>query len=399
MALTDMQIRKAKPVEKPRKLSDGGGLYVEVAPSGSRLWRLGYRFDGKQKLLALGRYPDVGLAEARAKRDAARKLLADGIDPSHQAKLDRIREKTVRANTFGSIADELLVKDRREGKAPATLKKKTWLVDAVRPELGDRPVSEISAAEVLVPLRRIENAGTYEKAMRARGVIGEVFRYAIATARAENDPTFALRGALTKHQVSHRPAITEWRDFADQVRRVWSYPGSAVVRAALRLQVHLYPRPVELRFMEWEHIDFEKRSWVIPGKIAKMRREIEKPLSPPVVDLLREHQQLTGRGRLVFPGARSWTRPISENTLNGALRRLGYDQSQSTSHGFRASASTFLNESGLWREDVIEFELGHEERSDSRRPYNRAKYWNERQDMAVWWSGRIQSILEGESGP
>ncbi len=386
MALTDTFIKALKPGSAPKKHSDGAGLHLLLTVQGSKLWRLAYRFGSKQKLLALGTYPAVSLQDARRKRDDAKKLLANGTDPAHQTKLERINKQMARAETFGGIADEFLTKVEREGKAAATMVKKRWLVDLARPDLGLRPISEITATEILASLRKVESKGNYETARRMRSTIGQVFRYAIATARAENDPTFGLRGALTAPTITHRAAITNRKAFGGLLRAIWNYDGMPETRMALKLMSLLYPRPGELRQAEWKEFDLEKAIWAIPAARMKMRREHRKPLSSQTIIILQELKKLTGDGVLVFPAITSRFRPMSENTLNGALRRLGFTNSEATSHGFRASASSLLNESGQWSSDAIEAELAHVGADEVRRAYHRAIYWDERVKMAEWWS-------------
>jgi len=393
MPLTDTKLRSLKPSGKPTKHSDAGGLFVLVTPQGSKLWRLAYRFGGKQKTLSFGSYPIVTLAEARDKRDKAKRLLAENIDPSQQAKLEKINRQVSSANSFNAVADELIAKAEREGKAEATLIKKQWLLGFARRHFGDRPIAEITALEILVPLREVEAAGNYETARRLRATIGQVFRYAISTARAENDPTFGLRGALITPTVKHRAAITDREKFAGLVCAIWGYDGTPETCAALKLMCLLYPRPGELRQAEWSEFDFDKATWTIPAHRAKMRREHRKPLPHAAIEILLDLRRLTGNRALVFPSIRSPQRPISENTLNGALRRLGYTQGEATAHGFRASASSLLNESGKWHPDAIEAELGHLGADQVRRAYHRAAYWDERVRMAEWWADEITAIL------
>lgn len=282
-------------------------------------------------------------------------------------------------------------KTERDGRADATLTKKRWLISLARADLGHRPIADITAADVLVPLRRVEGLGNYETARRLRAVIGQVFRYAIATARAENDPTFGLRGALTTPTVTHRAAVTDWKAFAGLLRAIWDYEGAPETRAALKLMALLYPRPGELRFAEWSEFDLDRGVWTIPAARAKMRREHRKPLSPAAIEVLTELRNHTGNRRLAFPSIQTAERPMSENTLNAALRRLGYTGSEATAHGFRATASSLLNESGKWSADAIEAELGHVGADQVRRAYHRALYWDERAKMADWWADAVEA--------
>jgi len=399
MPLTDTQIKGLRPLQSPTKHSDGGGLHLLVSPTGGKLWRWSYRFGGKQKTLAFGAYPAISLAEARLKRADAKKLLANGVDPAQQAKIEKTNRLVANTNTFAAIADEFLAKVEREGKADATLTKKRWLLGIAKADLGDRPIAEISASEVLAPLRAVEAQGNYETARRLRAVIGQVFRYAIATARAENDPTFGLKGALTTPVVTHRAALTDRKAFGGLLRAVWSYEGMAETRAALQLMALLYPRPGELRQAEWSEFDLDGGVWTMPATRMKMRREHKKPLPAAAVTILRELHGLTGRGRLVFPSVQSSLRPMSENTLNSALRRMGFSSAEASAHGFRATASTLLNESGMWQADAIEAELAHVGADEVRRAYHRALYWDERVKMAAWWADeieRLRTVLAGE---
>ncbi|MBB4194060.1 integrase [Rhizobium aethiopicum] len=392
MALTDVQVRNLKGQPVAKKYSDAGGLHLLVTPGGSKLWRMQYRFHNKQRTLAFGAYPAVSLADARKRRDEAKKHLAAGLDPSHQAKIEKIVSRTSNGTTFTVIADEFLAKVKREGKATATVAKKEWLVGLARGDLGKRPISEITAAEILVPLRKVEADGNYETARRLRSTIGQVFRYAVATGRAANDPTGALKGALIAPTVTHRAAATERDSFAGLLRAIWAYDGMPETRAALKLMAILYPRPGELRQAEWSEFDLDKREWIIPSERAKMRREHRKPLPDQAVAILKEVHKLTGDGPRVFPAVHTRQRPMSENTLNGALRRLGFSSDEMTSHGFRATASTLLNESGKWPADAIEAELAHAGADLVRRAYHRALYWDERVRMAKWWADEIDAL-------
>lgn len=393
MPLNDRQINNLKTSEKAQKLSDGGGLYIHLTPQGAKLWRMAYRFNGSQKLLSFGAYPTVGLSEARHKRETAKKLLASDIDPAFQSKQDKIARQAVGQNTFAIVSESFLNKNEREGKADATLIKKRWLISLALPDLGRRPISEITAAEILVPLKKIEVMGNYETAKRLRAVIGQVFRYAISTAIATNDPTYGLKGALVSPRVTHRAAVTNWDGFTGLLRAIWQYEGTIETRAALRLIALLYPRPSELRQAEWSEFDLANAVWTIPEIRTKMRRVHKKPLPPLAVIILRDLQNHTGNRRLVFPCTQYAERPLSENTMNAALRRLGYSNTEMTSHGFRASASTLLNESGLWNADAIEAELGHAGADEVRRAYHRALYWEERIKMTDWWASKIDAML------
>lgn len=396
LALTDTRIRNLKSGDKSFKEADGGGLYVFITPSGSKLWRLRYRFDGKEKVLAFGSYPEISLARARELRLEAKSLLAEGVDPSAHKKAAKAEQVAKTENTFAKIAAELLEKQKKERLAETTLSKKSWLLEMAVSDFGDLPITEIDAPTILKTLRKVEKAGNYETAKRLRSTIGQVFRYAIATARAVNDPTFGLRGALIAPKVKHMAAATTKEDFAAVVRAIWEYrDGAPATRAALKLLALLYPRPGELRLSLWDEFDLERATWTIPAERAKMRREHVKPLPALAIDVLQVLRAETGSNYRVFPSAISRDKPISENTLNQALRRMGFEKHQHTSHGFRSSASTLLNESGRWDQDAIEAELAHVGTNEVRRAYHRALYWDERVRMAEWWSSEVQSFLEG----
>jgi len=379
-------------IGKTLKLSDGGGLQLWVQPSGSKLWNLAYRFAGKQRKLAIGSYPAIGLKEARAKRDEAKKLLASGFDPSQQKRLGKLASANKRADTFEAVSQEILEKKRREQKSETTVAKAKWLFSLVAPVLGPRPIAEITAAEILPLLRQVEAGSRYETARRLRAMIGHAFRFAVATGRANGDPTSALRGALTAPTVQHRAAIVEPARFGALLRAIDDYDGTPVARLALRLLALTFTRPGELRLATWNEFDFEAGIWTIPGHRMKMRRPHRIPLARQTIALLKELRTLTGQCELLFPGVRSASRPLSENTLNAALRRLGYDKNDMSSHGFRAAASSLLNECGKWNADAIEAQLAHVETSAVRKAYARAEYWAERVEMMAYWADRLDEL-------
>ena len=306
-----------------------------------------------------------------------------------KAKARKEEQRALTEHTFAAIAAEMLAKGAKEGLAETTLSKKQWLIDTANADLGSKPITTIAASDVLVPLRKVEALGNYESARRLRAVISQVFRYAIATARADTDPTFGLRGALITPTVTHRAAITTAKAFAGLVRAVWAYEGALESQAALKLLVLLYPRPGELRLATWTEFDLDAATWTVPAVRTKMRREHIKPLAPLAVEILRDLKRHTGNYELAFPSQLSPGKPISENTLNGALRRMGFTKDEHTSHGFRASASSLLNESGKWSADAIEAELAHIGADQVRKAYHRARYWDERVRMADWWAEQI----------
>ena len=391
--LNDTRIRTTKPCKRPIKLSDSGGLYLLIAPHGSKLWRLAYRFGGKQKTHAIGAYPTSTLKAARDKREEAKRLLANGIDPSAQRRLDKQIKST--GNTFKAIAEEVLAKLEKEGRANVTLTKKRWLLDFAYPAFGDRPIAEITALEVLSVLRQVEGRGRYETARRLRSTCGTIFRYAIATGRAERDPSADLRGALTSPKANHRAAIVDPAGIGAMLRAIDGYDGLPITKAALRLAPLVFVRPGELRHAEWAEFDLAAAEWRIPPAKMKMRRAHRVPLSRQSINVLRDLQPISGGGRFLFPSIRSTVRPMSENTLNAALRRLGYGTDEMTAHGFRAMASTRLNEMGGWNPDAIERQLAHQEQDDTRRAYiHAAEYWPERVKMMQAWADYLDELRE-----
>jgi integrase len=392
MPLSAVAVSKAKPREKPYKLSDEKGLFLLVTPKGRRYWRFKYRFDGKEKILAFGVYPDVSLADAREKRDVARKVVAAGQDPAANKKRVEAEKRVRFLETFSIIADEWLDRLEKEGRSASTLSKLRWLTDFARPALGDRPIAEITAPELLEVLRKVEARGRYETANRLRSTFGTIFRYAIATSRAQRDVAYDLRGALITPKVSHRSAITDPKEVGALLRAIEGHEGQPAVRHGLRLLPHVFVRPGELRLAQWQEFDLEGRLWTIPADRTKMRRPHRVPLSSQVVAILLELEAITGDGRLLFPSILSAERAISDNTMNAALRRLGYDKSQMTAHGFRAMASTLLNETGKWHPDAIERQLGHVEGNDVRRAYARGEHWEERVRMMQFWSDYLDQL-------
>ncbi|MGJ5155349.1 tyrosine-type recombinase/integrase [Bradyrhizobium sp. HKCCYLR1023] len=392
---TDTYFRHLKPAEKDYKRSDDGGLFMLVTTTGSKLWRFAYRYDGKQKLLAIGPYPIVSLVDARAKRDDAKRLLAADIDPSVERKAERRQARIARANTFEAVAKELMEKFEAEGDAPTTLKKKQWLLDFANQEFGKRPIAELKAPEILDALRKIEKRGRHETATRARSTVGAVFRFAIATGRAERDPTADLRGALVTPKVTHRATIVEPHAVGALLRAIDGFEGQAVTRYALRLAPLMFVRPGELRKAEWVEFNMEAAEWRIPAAKMKMRRPHRVPLAPQTLATLEELRELTGGSKLLFPSVRSWHRPISDNTLNAALRRLGYDKTEITVHGLRSTASVLLNESGKWHADAIERQLAHQEANEIRGAYTHAaEFWQERVRMMRWWADELDRMKE-----
>jgi integrase len=399
--LTDAAIKNAKPSERLAILSDGGGLQLWVTPKGAKLWNVAYRFGGKRKRLAIGAYgkapAGVPLEAARKQRDEAKGLLRQGIDTSTHKQHIKAAQAEALANTFGLVAEELVAKKRREGVASATADKAEWLLGIAKTELGVFPVSAITAAQVLKVLQPLEAAGKLETARRLRAIIGAVFRFAIATARADIDPTQALKGAIASPKPQHRPAITDPVALGGLLRAIDGFQGQPTTKAALQLVALLACRPGELRHARWSEFDLEGRVWNIPAERMKMRRAHRVPLPAQTIEILRALHAVTGQGvgGLVFPGLRSVTRPISENTLNAALRRIGYSQDEMVSHGFRSTFSTLANESGKWSVNAIEAALAHIEPNAVRRAYARGDYWDERVKLMTWWADYLDTLRQG----
>ncbi len=395
MPLTAVAIKAAKGRAKPYKLTDTGGLYLHVKPSGSRSWKMNYRHLGKQKTLSFGVWPDVGLADAREQRDAARKILARGDDPGERLKLDRIAATVAASNSFKAVADEWLNKVKREGRSAATMKKLHWLLNFINAAIGKRPIAAISAHELLLMLRKMEGKGRYETAKRLRSTCSQVFRYAIATARAERDVAADLRGALIAPQPIHRAAITAAAGAGGLLRAIEGFEGFPNTKAALRLLPHVFVRPGELRHAEWADFDVEKALWTIPPHKTKMRRAHVIPLSRQALAILETIEHSADYSRYLFPSLRSVDRPMSENTINAALRRMGFAREEMTGHGFRAMAATLLNEMGLWHPDAIERQLAHCDNNAVRRAYARGEHWDERVRMMQHWSDHLDFLRDG----
>jgi integrase len=377
---------------KPGKLFDGGGLYLDVRDNGSRYWRMKFRHGGRERLLAFGVYPEVTLAEARARRDDARATLRNGDDPAAIKRARKVAAKLGTAESFRAIADEWLAK-QKPSLAAVTYAKAEWMIDLV-PSLHALPIAAISPPDVLAALRKLESAGTLETAHRVKQRLGQIFRYAVATGRAQRDPTADLRGALAPVVSKSHAAVTDPAAVGDLLRALHGYQGQPATAAALKLAPLLFVRPGNLRAMEWAELDFDAAEWRIPAGKMKMREAHVVPLAEQAVAILRTLQSLTGRGRYCFPSLRTPDRPMSENTVNTALRRLGFDGETMTGHGFRAMASTRLNEMG-WQPDVIERQLAHAERNKVRAVYNRASYMTERRKMMQRWADYLDQLREG----
>lgn len=391
MPLTKLQIEHAKPRDKAYKVFDGRGLYLEVAPSGGRLWRFKYRLAGKEKRISLGTYPDVGLKEARDRLDAVRKQVASGLDPSEQRKAEKVARVEQVENTFEAIAREWYAMHSRKWAASHGEKIIRRLELNIFPWIGKRPIREVTAPELLAVLRRIESRGANETTHRAMQNCGRVFRYAIATGRAERDPSRDLIGALAPVIERHHASITEPKAVGALLRAIEGYRGSYVTKCALRLASLVFVRPGELRFAEWLEFNLGEAEWRIPAARMKMRQPHIVPLSTQAVAILRDLEPLTGGERFLFPGAMNKDRAMSENTVNAALRRLGYSGDEMTGHGFRSMASTLLNEKG-WNRDAIERQLAHSERDAIRAAYNYAEHLPERRKMMQAWANYLDDL-------
>jgi integrase len=395
MALTDSAVRAAKPRDKEYKLADGGGLYLLVTPSGGRLWRLKFRVLGIEKKLAIGRYPDVSLGEARKARDAAREVVGAGGDPAAAKRRQRVAAKVAAGITFGDVAREYIDKVEREGRSTATVSKLRWVRELLLPSIGNRPVDQIEPHEVLAVLKHQEAAGTLETAKRTRAFASRVFRYAVATTRAKTDPASLLLGAVAAPKPKHLAAIVEAKRAGDLLRAIDAYSGQPATRFALALLPHVFVRPGELRQAEWSEIDLGTAVWRIPAERMKKRREHIVPLSRQSLAILEQARALSGDGRYVFPAIGKRDRPLSENTITLALRRMGFGVEEMTAHGFRAMASTLLNESGKWSPDAIERALAHKDGDNVRAAYHRGAHWQERVAMAQWWSDHLDALRVG----
>ncbi|NOW47526.1 integrase [Novosphingobium sp. SG751A] len=396
MALTDSAIRALKPRDKPYKVTDEKGLYLLVTPNGSRLWKHKFRNEvGAEKKLSLGAYPDVSLKEAREARDRARSTLAKGTDPARKKQLDKRAAKINAANTFSAIAQSYIEKNRNDGKADATLRKREWFLSLVAKAIGNRPIADIEPFEILDAVRPYEAAKNDEKAHRTLQFVGQVFRYAVANQIAPRDPTRDLRGALASRRPKHLAAILEPKRVGQLLRAIEGYEGQPSTLLALKLSPLVFVRPGELRRAEWKEIDLDDAVWRIPASKMKGRVEHAVPLSRQAINVFEQARLISSHSTYVFPSIRTPRSPMSENTVNAALRRLGYSGDEMTAHGFRAMASTLLNESGKWSSDAIERALAHGDSDKVRAAYHRGAHWKERVEMAQWWSDYLDALRDG----
>ena len=398
MALSPVQIRNASPKARSYRLSDERGLFLLVQPSGAKLWRLKYRFHKIERKMALGQYPDVSLKDARDRRDEARRQLEAGADPLAVRRREKLAAELRAATTFHDLANEYLEKMEAEDRTPATMKKARWFRDLIERDIGILPVADITPQELLAALRKLERRGHRETANRVRSFASRVFRYAIVTGRADKNPADALRGALIAPRTKHHAALLDPKDVGELLRAIDGYSGQPETLLALQLAPLLYVRPGELRQAEWSEIDWDAKVWRLPAHKMKMKREHAVPLSRQAIGYLKQLQRIGRNSKYLFPSLSSPLRPMCDNTLNAALRRMGYGREDMTAHGFRSTAATLLNECGLWHPDAIERSLAHGERDGVRAAYHRGAHWEERVLMAQWWSDYLDELRSHVSG-
>ncbi|MBN8842561.1 MAG: tyrosine-type recombinase/integrase [Sphingomonadales bacterium] len=395
MALSDVRLRALKPRDKAYKVPDADGLYIEVRTSGAKLWRFRYCYLGKESRISLGSYPEIGLASARRKRDEARQQLAEGLDPATERRREKLTAAFKAANSFGDVAKEYIEKMVADGRAETTTVKANWLLAQLKP-IAAMPVADVKPIEVLAALKTLEARGKRETARRCRSFASRVFRYAVATGRGEVDPTSVLRGALASPRVTHHAAILEPAGVGELLRSIDAYSGNAITRIACQIAPHVMMRPGELRQAMWTEIDMTTAIWTVPPERMKMRRPHAVPLSRQVLGFLEELRELTGPDGFVFPAFHTSKRPMSENTINQAFRRMGYATGEVTAHGLRTTASSLLNESGKWSPDAIERSLAHADPNAVRGIYNRGRYWDERVAMHQWWSDYLDALRDSK---
>jgi integrase len=391
--LTDTKLRTLKPREKVYRVADTNGLCIEVRPTGTKLWRYRYRYAGKASMLPLGEYPATSLAEARTGRDKARALVKSGGNPVNALRAARATKLESAANTFAAIATELLTKRAKEGMGAGSVARDMRMIEKDLVGISHLPVTEISAPVLLAALRKLEHRGVLETAHRARGFAGRVFRYAIATGRAERDPSADLRGALVQAQTKHFASITDPTRIGELLRAIDVYKGSPVTIAALKLAPLVFVRPGELRKARWADLNLDAAEWRYVA--SKTNTPHIVPLARQAVAVLRDLLPMTGRSEFVFPGVRSWRRPMSENTVNSALRYMGFDSETMCGHGFRAMARTVLDEVLHFRPDYIEHQLAHAVRDPNGRAYNRTAHLSERRKMMQAWADYLDSLRVG----
>lgn len=396
MALTDTFVKNVKPTDKPAgdKYPDGGGMYLLLKQAG-KYWRMDYRYLGKRKTLALGVYPEVSLAKARQRREKARELLADGIDPGQAKREEKQSKADAAAHTFEAVARQWLKKTVANRATSTQEKVTTWLEKDVFPSIGSKPISTIGPRDVLTTVQKMEARGAIDSAHRVKQICGQVFRFAVATGSAERDVTADLKGALSAVPKANYAAITEPKQAGDLMRSIFAYTGHPYALAALKLSPLVFVRPGELRSAEWVEIDLDAAQWRIPGSKMKMGVDHMVPLSMQAVEVLREMHSLTGHGKYVFPSIRTGERCMSENTINAALRGMGYSKEAMTAHGFRAMARTIMDEVLGERVDLIEHQLAHAVKDPNGRAYNRTAHLPARREMMQRWADYLEKLRKG----
>jgi integrase len=396
--LTDKAVRNLKPKSTPYKVSDSGGLHVLVQPSGSRLWRMAYRFEQKQRTLAFGIFPATSLIEARERRDDAKRKLRSGEDPGKIVKAEKLAVIAATANSFSAVASEWMQRKLvKEKRSKATLARTDWLLRILNEDIGDRPINEVTAPELLKVLRKVEAQGKHEAVARLRSAASRIFRFGIATGKCERDVAADLRGATTAAVSTPRAAIIDPAGIGELMRKIDALDGdrhSRIMRLTLRLLAYTFVRPGELRLAGWSEIDDAAAVWDVPGERTKMRRPHKVPLARQAVAVFKELRALTGKGKYVCASTVDPKQPLQKNAFNDALQKLGYARDEMTAHGFRALASTTLNEMNRWSVDVIERQLAHQERNAIRRVYNRAIYWPERVAMMQTWADHLDELRD-----
>jgi len=397
MPLTNTAINAAKPRQKQYRLTDGQGMYLLIKTSGKKYWRLDYILHGKRKTFAMGSYPAISLKKARAQRDKAKALVADGIDPVQYRAANKSRRAEAAANTFEALALDWYTRQEQawtEGHARTVSSR---LKRDILPWLGSRPIDTITAPEILKVLRRIESRGAGETAHRCKTIVSQVFRYGIAVGVAERDPAADLRGALAPTRPKRMAAITDPGKAGELMRAIHGYQGDLVTRCALKFSALTFCRPGEIRHAEWKEINWIRKEWQIPAPKMKMRRDHTVPLADQALEVLQDIHPLTGQSRYVFPSLRTDTRPMSNNTVLGALRRMGFTKEEMTPHGFRSMASTLLHEQG-WEHEIIELQLAHSRRDKVAAAYDRSRRLSERTLMMQFWADYLDRLMNGESG-
>jgi integrase len=394
LPLTDIQVKNAKPKAKEYKLSDGGGLHLLITPSGGKLWRFKYRFGGIEKRLTFKTYPEISLADARQRREDARRLIANGVDPASIIKAQK-EEKAVAETTFEKVAREWFSKNEPVWSDSHCKTVKSRLERDVYPIIGARAIAEITRGEVIALIRRVEARGVIETADRIKIYCGQIFRYALNLELIPHNPVTDMRDVLTKRESGHHAAITDPKKLAGLMRAIDDFDGSFMVKCALRIAPLVFARPGELRQMEWSEIDFDVEQWNIPAEKMKMKAAHLVPLSKQVIAVLKEMHPLTGSGKYVFPNHRTNERPMSEVALLAALRRLGYSKEEMTPHGFRATARTILDEVLQVRPDFIEHQLAHAVKDPNGRAYNRTAHLAERKKMMQIWADYLDGLKAG----